>query len=114
MSTMPGWTMSVTDCVSSFPAAAAGAAPPGGTGIPLTLVLGVLADEGVPEEAGLTVGDVAGLEAAAPGAAVPGLEPPLRSARTPPAPTAAARTATTSSVTGRPRLRGRGGSGIGW
>jgi hypothetical protein len=117
MFTMPGWTMFATVCASSFPEAAAGRAPDGGTGIPLTLVPGVLPGEGAAEPAGLALGDLPGpgvadapLWAAVPG---PGL---LRSVITAPAPTAAARTATTSSVRGCPRLRGGGGggSGTGW
>jgi hypothetical protein len=111
MFTMPGWTMFATACASSCPEAAAGGAPAGGTGIPLTLVLGVLAAE----PAGLALEDLAGLAAAALGAGVPGPGPP-RSVITAPTPTAAARTATTSSVRECPRLRGGGGggSGIDW
>jgi hypothetical protein len=48
---MLGWTTFATVCASSFLDAAAGAAPAGGTGIPLTLVRGAVPDEGVPDEA---------------------------------------------------------------
>jgi hypothetical protein len=121
MFTMPGWTMFATACASSFPEAAAGPGPDGGTGMPPAPVpedLGCALDGPGEPEGCLPLEAPAGLleevlGAAVPGLATPGPELPLSATDTP-APVAAARTATITTVRGRPRLRGRGGSGTGW
>jgi hypothetical protein len=86
--------------------------------VPVPEDLGAALD-GPGEPAGcLPLGAPAGLPegvlgAADPGLATPGPELPFSAIDTP-APVAAARTATITTVRGCPRLRGRGGSGTGW